>query len=539
VVLLELASIVALVVFRALGDGSISRDVRSAGVSDDTSVGHEQPGLVDVTTVATEGQFIAGNEVLRRENDIGGSVAGNTESVREGFSGSESPAASTVSLVSDRVNTVGPNLSGIEVGRNILNQVIVVEGDNVFRNFNVSTNVLLNELFLGHASELRVDTSIPANSLVKEFSKFLVTKRSLVTQNEDSSSLSSVVTEVVEVSSLVSVDGIVDVVEDFTSVKEQANSNVIEEGSGALEGLNSGNDGLKVLNGGIAFLDGVRNNLSSFTESNNTSKDGRGGFLGEVVVGLSEEDSDFFRGVNAVLDFGPVFLVTNTDDETVGEVQDVSSIVTRDGDVISPNNGGKHETKIVTIVVPVSSLVVNTGVSQFIVNIDSVDKEVLSSVPDERLGSLVLLDGVPEKDGILFSTLAELNSGGEDLEGLSNGDNTLEDLLVVSSYDFSRTSGDVLSDFRAEVNALSNFRISSLSANTLKNTSKDVRKVLSSDSMDRGVSEDGQSNGFTNVETVVGPVLAVPGIYGVVNIGGDFLMVNEDILSHVIEEGNR
>lgn len=75
------------------------------------------PGSVEVATFAAVVDRIAADHVLGREDDIDFSSRGNAKSVGQGSSGRESPARTTVLLVSDGVDALGPLLSGIEAIR--------------------------------------------------------------------------------------------------------------------------------------------------------------------------------------------------------------------------------------------------------------------------------------------------------------------------------------------------------------------------------------------------------------------------------------
>lgn len=71
-------------------------------------------GVSSVTSISTV--RTAGGEILGGNSGLEGLVRGDTDSVGHGFDGSESPARSTVSLISnfEKRGTVGPFGSGIE-----------------------------------------------------------------------------------------------------------------------------------------------------------------------------------------------------------------------------------------------------------------------------------------------------------------------------------------------------------------------------------------------------------------------------------------
>lgn len=68
---------------------TVAGGVWPAIVSDNTSVGEVLPHVVKVATIATVVVGIARDGVLRSEDDV---LTGNTESVGESLSGTESPA---------------------------------------------------------------------------------------------------------------------------------------------------------------------------------------------------------------------------------------------------------------------------------------------------------------------------------------------------------------------------------------------------------------------------------------------------------------
>ena len=73
----------------ALAGVTATRGVGPAGFSDDTSVLEVGPDVVEVTTITAVVVGVAGDGVLRSEDDIS---ALDAESVRESLGGTESPA---------------------------------------------------------------------------------------------------------------------------------------------------------------------------------------------------------------------------------------------------------------------------------------------------------------------------------------------------------------------------------------------------------------------------------------------------------------
>jgi len=147
----------------AWGSNTGSRGVGEAGVVDDTSVLHELPGVLKVATTTAVVSGVAGDQPLRREDDVDLAVGGNAESVGESLSGTEGPAGTALLLVSDGVDAVGPLGSGVErvgdggsVGDNLLGSC---EGGDL------CSEELLG-ILKGETVELVVSTSSPGGSLV-------------------------------------------------------------------------------------------------------------------------------------------------------------------------------------------------------------------------------------------------------------------------------------------------------------------------------------------------------------------------------------
>jgi hypothetical protein len=122
-----------------------------AGIGNDTIVGEVRPDVVEVTTIATVVVGIARDWVLRREDDV---LTGNTESVRESLSGTESPAWTALLLVSDGVDALSGELGAItrvEVGREGTDWGGLV-GTNVVLEVEVGANKV-EELLSAHVAK--------------------------------------------------------------------------------------------------------------------------------------------------------------------------------------------------------------------------------------------------------------------------------------------------------------------------------------------------------------------------------------------------
>jgi len=100
---------------------SVAGSVWPAGLCDGTWAHKVGPDFVDIATVAAIVADIAGDGVLRSQDNI---LASNTESVGESLSGTESPAWTALLLVSDGVDAISGELGAvtrIEVGWETVN----------------------------------------------------------------------------------------------------------------------------------------------------------------------------------------------------------------------------------------------------------------------------------------------------------------------------------------------------------------------------------------------------------------------------------
>jgi len=76
--------------------------------------------------MASHISFVARKEILRGKDDVNFIIGANAESVTQDFSSGESPATTTMLLISDGMNAVGPLLRGAEVVRDISSHTFVV-----------------------------------------------------------------------------------------------------------------------------------------------------------------------------------------------------------------------------------------------------------------------------------------------------------------------------------------------------------------------------------------------------------------------------
>mmetsp|Transcript_13819 Transcript_13819/g.11780 ORF Transcript_13819/g.11780 Transcript_13819/m.11780 type:complete len:466 (-) Transcript_13819:8-1405(-) len=333
--------------------------------------------------------------------------------------------------------------------------------------------------------------------------------------------------------------------DDFSSVEQQADEGMEEEGRGVDENFNSLDEVLDILNSNLAFLDSIRNNLEGFTESLHTFLNLVGFLGGEIVVSLINESSNVFTVVNAGFDGGPVFFGEDSVNNTFSESQDVSLDITnsgesKDGSVvgISPDEGSESFTNKVAKLVPVLVFISISGIGEFVIEGLSVDQEVLSNIVDESLGALQLRDGVPELLDITSSSLTFLASFREDLEGFSKLDDTVEDFLVLSSGDFSGGDGEVVGHSFRDVDATRDLIVSSFSRDTVEDTLEDIRDVLDGDSVNSLSAIDSQSNSLSDVEAEIFIILGFVSIHGTKDVSGDIESVQEDVLGDSVPEGD-
>jgi len=101
----------------AFWSSTTTSSVGEAWITDYTVVLDIFPGISKITTIASVVSGITTNKIFRWEDDVNSSIGLNTHSVRESFSSTESPAWTTMLLISDFMDAVWPLFSCIKVVR--------------------------------------------------------------------------------------------------------------------------------------------------------------------------------------------------------------------------------------------------------------------------------------------------------------------------------------------------------------------------------------------------------------------------------------
>jgi len=324
---------------------------------------------------------------LGGEDDIDGTVGGNAESVGEDFRGSEGPAASAVTLISDGVDTSGPLFRGVEISGDILN-TFVVEDSQVLVDGGVNevgTQELLLDLSISHTFELLGDSSLPLSETVQVVNESL--GDDLVFTNDDGvHSLSDPVAQIVVVLSFESSNSLVDFLDDFNVVDQEALSDVVKESFRGGESLGEVDELLDFTSGGSAELSSLGDNLSGFTEESNTFLD-LSGVLGLDVSNTGDNILDDGIGISdAGLDVIEDVFRGNTSEETLGEVEDISLGVL--DSLLSDEDGVHSSTDPVAEVGEIARLVSLDSAGDLLEDINSVDQDALANIVQERGGVL-------------------------------------------------------------------------------------------------------------------------------------------------------
>jgi len=130
------------------------------------------PGLGGNASVAASATLITRNKVLGRKNDIGRSVSGDAHAVRERFGGTECPAATTLFLVADGMDAVGPLSARIKGGRS--SDTSADGNGDVGGNGDVASHHGLG-FVNGHVGKEIIVSSLPRKSgAIDSFDNFLV-----------------------------------------------------------------------------------------------------------------------------------------------------------------------------------------------------------------------------------------------------------------------------------------------------------------------------------------------------------------------------
>jgi hypothetical protein len=333
VVVLDGSTIITLSEVLALdGLSTVVRSIREAAVSDETIADDEIPGEQRNTTVASVVQdVVAREEVLGREDNIDATVGGNAESVGEDFRGSESPAGSAVTLISNGVDTSGPLFRGIEISRDVLN-TFVIEDSQVLvlaEVDEVSTQELLLDLFVSHAFEHLGDSSLPGASETVQVVNERLGDDLLFTEDDGVHSLTNPETQVSEVLGSISSNSLVDFVDDFNMVDQEALSDSVEESFRAGEALGESDELVNISTGSSADLSSRGDDLSGFTEEGNTLLDLFGVLALDISNSFREIFNDRFGISDAGLDAVEDGFTGDTSEEASDKVDDVSLVISK------------------------------------------------------------------------------------------------------------------------------------------------------------------------------------------------------------------
>jgi hypothetical protein len=314
------------------GLSTVVRGIREAAVSDETIADDEIPGEQRNTTVASVVQdVVAREEVLGREDNVDATVGGNAESVGEDFRGSESPAGSAVTLISNGVDTSGPLFRGVEISRDVLN-TFVVEDSQVLvlaEVDEVSTQELLLDLFVSHAFEHLGDSSLPGASETVQVVNERLGDDLLFTEDDGIHSLTNPETQVSEVLGSISSNSLVDFMDDFNMVDQEALSDGVEESFRAGEALGESDELVNISTSSSADLSSRGDDLSGFTEEGNTLLDLFGVLALDISNSFREIFNDRFGISDAGLDAVEDGFTGDTSEETSDKVDDVSLVISK------------------------------------------------------------------------------------------------------------------------------------------------------------------------------------------------------------------
>lgn len=128
---------------------------------------------------------------------------------------------------------------------------------------------------------------------------------------------------------------------------------MVDERHGGLEGFNSVNEGFEFVYGGVAGFNSVGDDLSSLSQSNDTSEDRLGSFLGNVVISFFQKVNDGLVSFNALFEVIKTAGGLDAQKNTVGEVEDVRGVVTEGfSGVGAPEDQSEGVTDVLTVGIP-------------------------------------------------------------------------------------------------------------------------------------------------------------------------------------------
>jgi hypothetical protein len=162
---------------------------------------------------------------------------------------------------------------------------------------------------------------------VEDISLGVLGFKSLLSDEDGIHGSTDPVTEVGEISSLVSLDGTVDLLEDIDSVDNDGLANIVQERGGVLEGLDHLEEGGNISTSNLALLDGIGDDFDGLTDEGNTFFN-LGSNLSLDHFNTSDDiGDDNLIFLNASLDVVKDGGSTDTVKETLDEVQDVGSVI--------------------------------------------------------------------------------------------------------------------------------------------------------------------------------------------------------------------
>lgn len=462
---------------------TITRDVRVTFKSGDTSVLKTSPGESKHTTVATHVSNGATDKVLRGEDNIDLSFGGNAHSVSKSFSSTESPARSAVELVEDVVLALWPLFVGGEVlGKNVVG-VVSVDTDNL-------SGGKVNELGTDEGlqvsnspvGELVVGIDFEGSSLANKVSE-AGTEDLLFRSDEVGKEGSDFFTSTFVVSDSPGSRGGGDFGPDFLSVNKKTSGDLVDEGSGVLELSNSFNETLDLATSNLADFEGFEDLFEGGTKELNTSNNLFGVLTDEVVDGLVDLDSD---GVNIVEANGKLAVVSldgksfnDTSDEEEGIFNGDNSVCV--GIIMFAaveEDLGKGLSDVKTEFFPVTGVESIDSGEDFVVDINTVDQEVLEGVEDQGGWVRKSLKSIDKDLDIAVNTTAALEGDGKVLEGFTKSGKSTSDISGILFLKVFDGLDDVSDGIFGRRNAWSNIGPFFSDSDTFDNTLGDLGEIV-------------------------------------------------------------
>lgn len=461
---------------------TVTRDVRLAIKSGDTTVLKRSPGEGKHTTVATHVSSGATDEVLGGKDEVELSLGSNAESVGEGFGSTESPARSTVGLVEDVVLAFRPLFVGGEALWEFGVGVVSVDTDDVgggkINDLGTDEGLQLSNSPVG---ELVVGIDFESRSFANEMSE-TCTENLLLRGDEVGEEGTDFFTSSFVVSVSPGSGGGGDFGPDFLAVDKKTSGDLVNEGSGVSKLGNSADEAFDFGTSNSADLEGSGEFLEGGTEELDTSNNLFGLLADEVVDGFVELESDGLDVSEADGKLAVVGLDGKTFDDTSDEKE---SVFNRDdcvgiGFVFATLEEDLAEgfSDVKTELFPVTGVESINGGEDFVVDFNTVDQEVLEGVEDQRAGVSNSLEGVNKDFDILNDGTAALEGDGEVLEGLTEEGKTTGDISGVLFLEEGNSLDDVLDGIFGGREARSDIGPSFGNSDTFDNTLSNMGKVV-------------------------------------------------------------